>query len=164
MIVTIKKNTIFINEFKLKCAIGKRGIKKKTREGDKITPLGVFEIGNLYYRSDRIKKFETNLKSIVIKKNMGWCDDPLSTQYNRLINNISKFEFKYEKLFRNDNKYDFILPIKYNYKNTIKNKGSAIFFHLTKNYKPTAGCIAMEKKDFLIFLKLIKKGTKVRII
>ena len=35
--------------------------------------------------------------------------------------------------------------------------------HLTKNYKPTAGCIALKKKDFLIMLKLIKKIHKIKI-
>ena len=35
----------------------------------------------------------------------------------------------------------------------IPNKGSAIFIHLTNNYKPTAGCVALKKKDFEILLK-----------
>ena len=42
-------------------------------------------------------------------------------------------------------------------------KGSAIFIHLTNNYKPTAGCIAISKKDFLILLKIISKKTKIKI-
>ena len=41
------------------------------------------------------------------------------------------------------------------------NKGSAIFIHLTKNYNPTKGCIALNKKDFLILCKLINKKTKI---
>ena len=164
MIITVKKNIIFIDEFKLKCSIGKAGIKNKLREGDKITPKGLFNIGDLYYRSDRTNAVKTNLKTITIKKNMGWCNDPLSKKYNRLIRNFHKFKYKYETLYRKDHKYDFIIPIKYNYKKPIKNKGSAIFFHLTKNYKPTAGCIAVKKKDFLIILKFLKKNTKVRII
>ena len=48
-------------------------------------------------------------------------------------------------------------------KKTKKNKGSAIFIHLTKNYNPTAGCIAISKKDFLILIKLINKNTKISI-
>ena len=66
-------------------------------------------------------------------------------------------------MFRNDYKYDFIIPIKYNTNNTKLGKGSAIFIHLTKNYKPTAGCIAISKKDFLILLKIIDKKTKIKI-
>ena len=50
-----------------------------------------------------------------------------------------------------------------NLKKTIKGKGSAIFLHLTQNYKPTEGCIAIQKKDFQIMLKLIKKKTYIKI-
>ena len=41
--------------------------------------------------------------------------------------------------------------------------GSAIFIHLTDNYRPTAGCVALKKKDFEIMLKLINKKTKIKI-
>jgi len=94
---------------------------------------------------------------------MGWCDDPNSKSfYNKLI--IIKNGSKYEKLHRNDFKYDLIIPIKYNYYKPKKFKGSCIFIHLTKDYKPTAGCIALCKKDFLIMLKIIEKNTKIKII
>ncbi|NBZ97481.1 MAG: transpeptidase, partial [Proteobacteria bacterium] len=47
---------------------------------------------------------------------------------------------------------------------TIKNKGSAIFIHITKkNYKPTAGCIAIKKNNLIKLLKIIKKNTTVKI-
>ena len=70
---------------------------------------------------------------------------------------------KHEKLFRKDYKYDFLIPISYNSKKIKKGKGSAIFIHLTKNYKPTAGCIALRRKDFLILLSLLGKKTKIKI-
>ena len=131
-------------------------------EGDKKTPIGHFLIEHLYYRSDRVKNFSTKLKCVEIKKNMGWCDDPLDQKkYNKLIT-INK-KIKCEKLHRKDHKYDLFIPIKYNYSKPIKFKGSCIFIHLTNNYKPTAGCIAMQKKDFLIMLKLINKKTKIQI-
>ena len=41
--------------------------------------------------------------------------------------------------------------------------GSAIFLHLTKDYKATAGCIALKKKDFDVLLNLINKKTKIKI-
>ena len=50
-----------------------------------------------------------------------------------------------------------------NTKKIISKKGSAIFMHLTKGYKKTAGCIALKKKDFLILIKLINRKTKIRI-
>ena len=93
---------------------------------------------------------------------MGWCDDVnVSKKYNKLIK-IEK-KISYEKLYRKDSKYDLFIPIKYNFKNSIIGKGSCIFIHLTKDYQPTAGCIALKKKDFLILLKLINKRTKIKI-
>jgi L,D-peptidoglycan transpeptidase YkuD (ErfK/YbiS/YcfS/YnhG family) len=66
-------------------------------------------------------------------------------------------------MFRNDYKYNFVITLDYNRKKIQKNKGSAIFIHLTKNYKPTAGCIAINKNDFEILLKIIKKNTYIKI-
>ena len=156
------KHTLQIDEFKFRCCIGKKGSTKNKKEGDKKTPKGTFKIENLYFREDRVKKPFTLLKCIKIKKNMGWCDDiSFPQKYNKLI----KIEKKigHEKLKRKDNKYDLLIPIKYNYKKPITGKGSCIFIHLTKNYKPTAGCIALKEKDFLIMLKLIHKDSKIKI-
>ncbi|MBA1340010.1 MAG: L,D-peptidoglycan transpeptidase YkuD, ErfK/YbiS/YcfS/YnhG family [Pelagibacterales bacterium] len=162
MLIRLKnKDTLIVDSFKFKCCIGKNGIKKKKLEGDKSTPRGTFEFGTLYFRKDRVKKPLTDLKVKSIKNYMGWCDDPNNKLYNKEVK-INK-KIKYEKLFRLDHNYDYFLVIKYNTKKIIKNKGSAIFIHLTNNYKPTAGCIALKKKDFLIFLKLIKINTKIKI-
>ena len=157
------KHTLQVDEFSFKCCIGKSGLSKKKKEGDKKTPKGTFKIENLYYRKDRIKKTKNkSLKCIEIKKNMGWCDDiRFPKKYNKLFK-IEK-KIKHEKLKRKDSKYDLLIPIKYNFKKPINGKGSCIFIHLTKNYKPTAGCIALKKKDFLIMLKLIKKKLKIKI-
>ena len=93
---------------------------------------------------------------------MGWCNDiHFAKKYNKLIK--IKKKIRHEKLKRKDYKYDFLIPIKYNFNKPILNKGSCIFIHLTKNYKPTAGCIALREKDFLIMLKLIKKNSKIKI-
>ena len=163
MIIYLKnKHTLQIDDFYFKCCIGKSGLSKKKIEGDKKTPIGRFSIRHLYYRSDRVRNFLTKLKCVEIKKNMGWCDDPLDQKnYNKLIS-IEK-KIKCEKLHRKDHKYDLFIPIKYNYPKPIKFRGSCIFIHLTNNFKPTAGCIAMQKKDFLIMLKLINKKTKIQI-
>ena len=156
------KHTLKIDDFTFKCCVGKNGITKNKKEGDKKTPRGIFEIGNLYFRSDRKKKPLTILKTIEIKKDMGWCNDVnFPKKYNKIIK-IQK-KIKHEKLKRKDYKYDYLIPIKYNFKKTILGQGSCIFIHLTKNYKPTAGCVALKEKDFLIMLKLIKKNTKIKI-
>jgi len=91
---------------------------------------------------------------------MGWCDDIKSPRYNQKIN----FPFKgnAEKLYRKDNIYDLLINIKYNSKPIIKNKGSAIFLHMTNDkYKPTKGCVGILKKDFLKILPFINKRTKI---
>jgi len=155
------KHTVQLDSFKFKCCIGKNGSTKFKKEGDLKTPKGTFKIEHLYYRKDRVEKPITKLKCIEIKKNIGWCDDVKSKKYNKLIkiNN----NFSHEKLFREDHKYDLLIPVKYNFDKIIPGKGSCIFLHLTKNYNPTAGCIALNKKDFLILLKLINKNTKIKI-
>ena len=163
MTIFIKnKHTLQIDEFKFKCCIGEKGKTWNKKEGDKKTPKGIFKIENLYFRKDRKDKPSTLLKCVEIKKNMGWCDDvSYPKKYNKLIK-IEK-KIKYEKLKRKDCKYDLFIPIKYNFKNPTAGLGSCIFIHLTKDYKPTAGCVALKEKDFLIMLKLIKRNTKIRI-
>ena len=156
------KHTLQIDEFKFKCCIGKKGSTKNKKEGDKKTPKGTFKIENLYFREDRIIKPTTLLKCIKIKKDMGWCDDVrFPKKYNKLIKVEKKI--KHEKLKRKDYKYDLLIPIKYNFKNPTAGLGSCIFIHLTKDYRPTAGCIALKEKDFLIMLKLINKNSKIKI-
>ena len=76
----------------------------------------------------------------------GWCDDVNFQKYNKLIK-INK-KVKHEKLKRKDNKYDLLIPIKYNFKRPVIGLGSCIFIHLTSNYKGTAGCIALKKRFF----------------
>jgi len=163
MTILVKnKHTLQFDEFKFKCCIGKKGSTRSKREGDKKTPKGTFEIENLYFRKDRKEKPSTLLKCIEIKKDMGWCDD---VRFPKRYNKIFKIEkkIKHEKLKRKDYKYDFLIPIKYNFNKPITGRGSCIFIHLTKDYKPTAGCVALKEKDFLIILKLIKKNSKIKI-
>jgi len=93
---------------------------------------------------------------------MGWCNDVnFPKKYNKFIK--IKKNIKHEKLKRNDYKYNLVIPIKYNYTKPIIGLGSCIFIHLTKDYKPTAGCVALKEKDFFILLKLIKKNSLIKI-
>jgi len=162
MNIKIKKHLLLYKNYKLKCSIGKLGLTNKKREGDLATPKGNFEIGMLYYRKDRVKNFKCKIKKKIIKKNMGWCYDVRSKLYNREI--IFPFKYKAEKLYRNDKIYDLFINIKYNFKPTIKGRGSAIFLHLADaRYKSTKGCVAISKRNFLKILPLIKKKTKISI-
>jgi len=163
MIKISKSGFLTLNKKKYKCSFGKKGFTRNKREGDLKTPIGIFKILDCYYRHDRTPKPVTNLNCIKIKKNMGWCDDPKSELYNRLVK--LPFNYRYEKLLRKDSCYDILVVLNYNMQPVKKNLGSAIFIHLAKsNYKKTNGCIALKKKDFLLFLKDVKYNTKIKII
>jgi len=145
----------------VKCAIGKKGIGYKRKEGDLITPLGEFNIKYILYRKDRVK-VSSKLKKKVIKKNMGWCDDPKSNHYNKLVK--LPFDYKHEKLYKNENIYDIILVLNYNMNPIKKNQGSAIFIHVAKNnFKRTKGCVAIKKISLIKLIKKINPYTKVKI-
>ena len=162
MIIVKKTGYLKYKKFKFRCALGKSGINNKIKEGDNVTPRGTYKAIKLFYRSDRISKIRTALKKIKIKKNMGWCDDPDSKFYNKQIKLPTLFS--HEKLYRKDNIYDLIVVLDYNFKPVVKNKGSAIFIHITNKYKPTQGCIALAKDNLIKLLSLIKKNTKIKII
>ena len=161
IIKLLNKHTLEIDDFQFRCCVGKKGLKKNKKEGDKSTPIGKFKLNRIFYRPDRIKKFNCKVKKIKIKKNMGWCDDPVSKKYNRLIKTSNKI--KHEKLYRRDNKYDILIELDYNLKKIIPFAGSAIFLHLTKNYKPTAGCIAINLNDMKILIKILDKNNLIEI-
>ena len=161
MIIHVKnKNTLIIDDFKFVCCVGKNGLNLNKKEGDYSTPKGLFNLKKLYFRKDRVGTPKCKIKKIIIKENIAWCDDPNHKQYNEEIQIYNK-KLK-ENLYRRDHKYDYLISINHNQKKT-PNKGSAIFIHLTKDYKPTAGCVALKKKDFEILLKLLDKKTKIKI-
>ena len=161
MIIHVKnKNSLIIDDFRLKCCVGKNGLNSNKKEGDYSTPKGIFNLKKLYFRKDKVGVPRCRMDKKIIKKNMAWCDDPNHKKYNEEIKTYNKKLI--ENLYRKDDKYDYIISINHNEKK-IPNKGSAVFIHLTNNYKPTAGCIALKKKDFEILLKLIDKKTKIKI-
>jgi len=161
MLIHVKnKNTLIIDDFKIKCCIGKNGLKSNKKEGDFSTPKGLYNLKKLYFRKDRVGIPECKIERENIKKNMAWCDDPIHKKYNEEIKTYNK-ELK-ENLYRFDHRYDYLISISHN-EQKVPYKGSAIFIHLTDTYKPTAGCVALKKKDFEILLKLINKRTKIKI-
>jgi hypothetical protein len=162
MIIVKKTGYLIFKDLKFRCSVGKAGIKNKIKEGDNITPKGIFKLLKLYYRADKIRKIETQLKKIKIKKNMGWCDDSKSRLYNKVVKTPNKFS--YEALYRNDDIYDLVIVLSYNAEPTIKDKGSAIFVHIAKNkYLPTEGCIALKKEHLIKILKQINSSTLIKI-
>ena len=162
MNIIIKKHLLLYKGYKLTCSIGKSGITASKMEGDLASPKGIFKLGMLYYRKDRIKSLKCRIRRRIIKKNMGWCNDSRSKKYNNEV--CFPFKYRAEKLYRKDKIYDIFINIKYNCNPTVKRKGSAIFLHLSgKKYKPTSGCVALLEKDFLKIIPLINNKTKILI-
>ena len=126
--IVINKKFLTFSNYKAKCALGKRGIGFKREEGDLITPKGVFKIKYILYRKDRLKKIQSKLRKITIKKNMGWCDDPKSRDYNKLIKLPSKYT--YEKLYKKENIYDIILVLNFNMNPILKKEEVQFLFML----------------------------------
>ena len=163
MHILIKNKILTYKDYKVKCAIGKRGISIKKKEGDLVTPKGIFKIKSILYRKDRVKNLKTRLNKIIINKNMAWCDESKSRKYNKLV----KIPFKdsFEKLYKVNNTYDIVLVLDYNMNPVRKNMGSAIFIHIAKkNYASTKGCVAIRKIELKKIVSQINKRTKVKII
>ncbi len=94
---------------------------------------------------------------------MGWCDDPKSRKYNKLIN--YPFNYGSEKLFRTDNIYDIVIVLNFNMNPIKKNKGSAIFIHVAKRkFSPTRGCVAIKKKELKKLLEIVNYKSVIKII
>ena len=151
-----RKNIAYVYHEKKKfiCYVGKNGIGLKKREGDKITPKGRYKLIKIFYKKRQLNEIRTKIPKIEIKKNFAWCTDSNNKRYNSLI---KKPIGEYENLFREDNLYDIMIVLDFNYTSPIKYKGSAIFLHCSENEtKFTEGCIAMRKKDLL---KLIPRIT-----
>lgn len=163
MMLTVYNNGfLHFDQKTYKCAIGKNGITQHKVEGDLKTPEGTFFLRKLYYREDKLSKPETLLPSIAISKDDGWCDDITSKDYNQHITLPSSKS--HEELWRDDDKYDLIIPISYNDDPILRNKGSAIFIHLIdKEYSGTEGCIALAKDDLIYILKKLSLSSKITI-
>ena len=161
--IIVRKNILKYNDTTFKCATGKNGISCNKVEGDGCTPTGIYSIEKIYYRADKVVLPNLDLPTIAINKNFGWCDDVDSQDYNKLIK--FPFEPSAEVLFRDDDIYDILCVMNYNRNPIIKNKGSAIFMHISRhNYASTEGCVALKKGDLNHILTKINIETIINII
>ena len=161
---TIYKSKLIFKKKIFFCQLGKNGIVPnfKKIEGDKCTPAGKFIIKSIFFRRDKKLNifFRKSIKSKIfyIRENYGWCDDSDCANYNKLVNLIPKFNYSYERLYREDDVYDIILELSYNQNPTIKNKGSAIFVHCSFNdLRNTNGCIALKKNNLKFIINNLQK-------
>jgi L,D-peptidoglycan transpeptidase YkuD (ErfK/YbiS/YcfS/YnhG family) len=144
-------------------ALGRTGIRALKREGDGGTPLGRFPVRQVLYRADRIPRPRTMLPVRAIRADDGWCDDPASRNYNRLIALPSRRSA--EGLKREDHLYDLVLVVGYNDRPRVRGKGSAIFVHLARpGYTPTDGCIALNRHDLTMLLAELRRGSSIMVM
>lgn len=144
----------------LVCAIGGAGIRHMKREGDRATPAGRFACLGGFFNAQRVPRPRALLPLRIIKRQLGWCDDPRAPLYNRLLHLPSRFG--HEDLWREDSLYDLIIVLDYNYRQRIKNRGSAIFLHCARpDFAPTAGCIALAPADWRRLLPRLSRNLVV---
>ncbi len=144
-------------------AIGRSGRTILKREGDGATPIASMKLLYGFRRGDRPMRLETPLAIRRIRKDMLWCDQPENPNYNRLTK--APFLSSHEEMKRKDGLYDVCLVMDWNITSRIRNRGSAIFFHLIKpGYEPTAGCVAVHPRDMRRLLPFMRKGTIVHVL
>ncbi|MDP2215493.1 L,D-transpeptidase [Phenylobacterium sp.] len=148
----------------LACAIGRGGMAPAPdkREGDGVSPIGVWPLRYVLYRPDRGLVPTTALPVRPIVPDDGWCDDPAHPDYNRLVKR--PFPASHEALWREDGLYDLVVVLGHNDDPPVAPLGSAIFLHLAKpDYAPTEGCIALSRPDLESVLAMAAPGDALAI-
>lgn len=146
----------------LPVALGRGGIKANKREGDGGTPRGVFVLRRLWWRGDRGPRPRTALPVRRIRPNDGWCEDPRDRRYNRPVE-VPK-QSGADRLWRQDNLYDFIIEISHNTRPRIAGRGSAVFIHIARpKFAPTAGCVALDANALRRLIGRLGPATRIDI-
>ena len=146
-----------------RCAVGRSGIGEKRKEGDGITPLGIFPVRYVLYRPDRLSAPQTALEVRAMSEWDGWCDAPGDPAYNRPV--ALPYPASAEHLWRQDHLYDVVAVLGFNDDPVVDGKGSAIFLHCARpDYGPTEGCVALALPDVLDALAVMQPGAVVEIV
>lgn len=149
---------------RVRCALGKGGVidADDKREGDGCTPLGLWPMRRVLYRPDKGPKPVTRLPVAAIARDDGWCDAPADPNYNKPVK--LPYPASAEKMWRSDELYDLVLVLGYNDAPVRKGRGSAIFLHCARpTYSPTAGCVALARKDVLALLAKVGPGDAIAV-
>lgn len=145
-----------------RCAVGRSGIAEKTREGDGVTPAGIWPLRSVLYRADRIAPPETILPIIPIEPDQAWCDVPDDPHYNRLVR--LPYASPDERLWRGDALYNLIVVVGFNDAPVVPGKGSAIFLHLARpDYGETQGCVALGVDDLIEALAQLRAEDRLTV-
>ena len=146
-----------------RCTVGEGGIREDKVEGDAATPAGEYPLRRVYFRNDRLVLPKVRLPARPISEHDGWCDDPRSPTYNRLVHVPN--DWSAEKMWREDGLYDLVVVVGYNDDPPEGEWGSAIFLHVAReDYAPTKGCVAFSQADLMELVAMIGPATKLRIL
>ena len=128
--------------------VGANGVSRDSYEGSRMTPAGVFPIGDAFYIEETP---QTGLDMFRVTENTYWVDDPESEQYNQRVElsgektwNSAEHMIEYASAY----KYGFV--VNFNMNPVEPGRGSAIFFHVGN--QPTLGCIATSEDMVLLYL------------
>ncbi|MGO5112941.1 L,D-transpeptidase family protein [Oscillospiraceae bacterium LCP25S3_E10] len=145
----------------IKCGgfVGKAGVAEKNAEGDKITPKGLYSIGDAFYTHSQPS---TWLNAFKITENTYWVDDPKSSMYNQKVEGEQNKDWDSAEHMIDYNDYRYGFTINYNTNPIIAGKGSAIFMHCGN--APTAGCIAVSENDMLRYLDKLSASKNPHIL
>ncbi|HEY1933730.1 MAG TPA: L,D-transpeptidase family protein [Acetobacteraceae bacterium] len=131
-----------------RATLGRAGVAEHKEEGDGATPAGLLPLRRVLYRADRLRAPECAVPIEPIAETDGWCDDPSSREYNRMIR--LPHDAHHEELWRTDPLYDLVGVLGWNDSPAVRGQGSAIFLHVARpDYAPTEGCIALALPDLL---------------
>ena len=154
------KGFLELGPHKLTCAIGRRGLRASKREGDGVTPMGVFRLEHVFYRADRVGRPRAGLKVTQLRRSDGWCDAPGDRNYNRHV--LHPYPASAERMWRSDNLYDVVVVLSHNRRPRVQGAGSAIFMHVARDgFRPTEGCVALKKSELLVLLSKAVSGTTI---
>jgi L,D-peptidoglycan transpeptidase YkuD (ErfK/YbiS/YcfS/YnhG family) len=146
-----------------RCVLGAGGVREDKVEGDAATPAGEFPLRRIYYRNDRLVLPKVRLPARPIGEHDGWCDDPHSPAYNRLVRIPN--DSSHEKMWREDGLYDLLVVVGYNDDPPEGEWGSAIFLHMAReDMSPTRGCVAFARADLLELVTLLDPETRLRVL
>ncbi|SIQ16194.1 L,D-transpeptidase catalytic domain [Paracoccus thiocyanatus] len=142
------------------CSVGRGGIRAEKREGDGATPIGLHRIVGLLYRPDRVAR--PNAWARPILPGDLWCDASGHAAYNQPVR--APFTPSHEAMRRPDPLYDIVLVTDWNHPQARPGLGSAIFLHQWRRPGfPTAGCIAMARRDLLWLAAAVAPGDPLEV-
>jgi L,D-peptidoglycan transpeptidase YkuD (ErfK/YbiS/YcfS/YnhG family) len=157
---TALKGHVEAGNLRFPCALGRSGMKARKREGDGATPMGLWPVRKVLYRTDRVKRPRTAIPVQPLRRDDGWCDAAVDGNYNRFVRH--PYRASAERLWRADGLYDLILILGYNDHPRMRGRGSAIFLHVARrDHGPTEGCVALHREHVIRLLERLGAATKI---